>query len=90
MGVLSSNNSYRIRICPFPCIKMKKENILKTKKATTIFGIMALISGFLFLSPSITGGAILERAVSFNSLSLIGLLLIGCSIILAAYSLKKK
>ena len=69
---------------------MKKESILKTRKAATIFAITALIGGFLFLSPSITGGFILERADSFNLLSLIGLLLIGCAIVLAAYSLKKK
>jgi len=69
---------------------MTKENILKTRKAATIFAIVALIGGFLFLSPSITGGFILERPDSFNTLSLIGLLLIGCAIVLAAYSLKKK
>lgn len=69
---------------------MTKGNILKTRKAATIFAITALISGFLFLSPSITGGFILEKSDSFSPLSLIGLLLIGCSIILAAYSLKKK
>ena len=69
---------------------MKKENMLKTKKAATIFAITALIGGFLFLSPSITGGSILERSNSFSTLSLIGLLLVGCSIVLAVYSLKKK
>jgi len=69
---------------------MKKENILKTRKAATLFAVIALISGFLFLSPSITGGFILERSDSFSPLSLIGLLLIGCAIVLAAYSLKKK
>jgi len=69
---------------------MKKEEILKTKKATTIFAILALIGGFLFLSPSITGGFILESSDSFSPLSLIGLVLIGCSIVLATYSLKKK
>ena len=69
---------------------MKKEEILKTKKATTIFAILALMGGFLFLSPSITGGFILESSDSFSTLSLIGLVLIGCSIVLATYSLKKK
>jgi len=68
---------------------MKKEEILKTKKATTIFAILALMGGFLFLSPSITGGFILESSDSFSPLSLIGLVLIGCSIVLATYSLKK-
>ena len=74
----------------FSLYKMKKENILKTKKISTIFGIIALIGGFLFLSPSMTGRFILESVDSFNPLSLIGLLLIGCAIVLAAYAIKKK
>ena len=69
---------------------MKKENILKTKKAATIFAITALIGVFLFLIPNITGNVVLENANSFSTLSLIGLLLVGCAIVLAAYSLKKK
>jgi len=69
---------------------MKKENILKTRKTATIFAIAALAGGFLFLSPSITGRFILENSDSFSPLSLIGLLLITCAIVLAAYSLKKK
>ena len=69
---------------------MTKENILKTKKAATIFAIAALIGGFLFLSPNITSGVILENTNSFSPLSLIGLLLIACAIVLAVYSLKKK
>ena len=69
---------------------MTKENLFKTKKAATIFAIVALIGGFLFLSPKITGNVVLENANSFSTLSLIGLLLIGCAIVLAGYSLKKK
>ncbi|MHA1988967.1 MAG: hypothetical protein ACW98D_20295 [Promethearchaeota archaeon] len=68
---------------------MEKEHILKTKKATTLFALAALVGGFLFLSPSITGGAILESASGFRPLSLIGLGLIACAIILAGYALKK-
>ena len=75
---------------PSSLYKMKKENLFKTRKTVTIFAITALIGGFLFLSPSITGGFILESSDSFNPLSIIGLLLIGCAIVLAAYSLKKK
>jgi len=69
---------------------MTKENILKRKKAVVLFALAALVGGFLFLSPNITGGFILERTDSFSPLSLIGLLLICCTIVLAAYSLKKK
>ena len=68
----------------------QKRNWLKRRRIVAGFGMAALIGGFLFLSPSITGGSILESSDSFNPLSLIGLVLIGCAIVLAAYSLKKK
>jgi len=69
---------------------MKKESLLKKRKATTIFALAALVGGFLFLSPTITGGAILKNSAEFNPLSVIGLLLICCAIVLAVYALKKK
>lgn len=69
---------------------MKKENFFKTRKATVSFALMALVGGFLFLNQSITGNIILDSENSFNLVSLMGLLLIACSIILGAYSLKKK
>lgn len=67
-----------------------EENILKKRKTVALFAIAALIGGFLFLSPNITGGVILEKPGSLGMLSLIGLLLIFCTIILAIYALKKK
>ncbi len=69
---------------------MKKKDLFKTKKITVLFAAAALIGGFLFLNPSITGGFALENKDSVNLLSIIGLSLIGCAIVLAAYSLKKK
>ena len=69
---------------------MEKQNILKTKKVTALFAIVALIAGFLFLNPSITGGFVLENSNALNPVSLIGLVLITCEIILAVYSIKKK
>jgi len=69
---------------------MEKENLLKKRKVTTIFALAALVGGFLFLSPTITGGAILENSAGFNPLSVIGILLICCAVVLAIYSLKKK
>jgi len=69
---------------------MKKENFFKTKKATVSFAIIALIGGFLFLNRSITGNVILDNKNSFSLVSLMGLLLIACSVILCAYALKKK
>jgi len=69
---------------------MKKENFFKTRKTTVSFAIIALITGFLFLNRSITGNVILNNENSFSLLSLIGLLLIACSVILGVYALKKK
>ena len=63
---------------------------LKTKTATFSFAIIALISGFLFLNQGITGNVVMDNKYPFNMVSLIGLLLIACSIILGLYSIKKK
>jgi len=68
----------------------QKENLLKNKKVVASFAIAALIGGFLFLNPSLTGSAISIQETPLNLLSLIGILLIACAIVLAAYSLKKK
>ena len=69
---------------------MKKESFFKTRKAIASLAIVALIGGFLFLNRSITGNIILDSENSFSLLSLIGILLISCSVILGAYALKKK
>ena len=68
---------------------MKKENWFKQKKITGTFGLVALATGFLLLNKGITGYATSEIQNTSNPLSLIGLLLILCSGILAAYSIKK-
>lgn len=66
-------------------------NWLKTKQGTTIFALIALISGFIFLNQStLTGNIISAGEGSFNLISFIGLLLISCSIILAVYAIVKK
>lgn len=67
----------------------KKQDWFKQKKVTACFAIIALAAGFLFLNRSITGN-IISTGHSYNPVSLIGLLLIMCSIILGAYSLKKR
>jgi len=69
---------------------MKKEIWLKKKKVTGTFAVIALISGAIFLRHNITGNIILSDKYSFNLLSLIGLLLVLCSTILGAYSIKKR
>ena len=68
-----------------------KEPKLKSKKATAIFAIIALIAGTIFLSGNtITGNVVLTDRYSLNLISLIGLSLIACAIILGAYSIKSK
>jgi hypothetical protein len=69
---------------------MEEEIWLKKKKVTTSFAIIALAGGFLFLNSGITGNVVILNKGSFNVLSLIGLLLIFCSAVLAAYTIKKK
>jgi len=73
---------------------MNKNNFwisLKAKRSTTIFALIALIGGFLFLNQSnVTGNIILSKENPINIISIIGLLLILCSVILSLYSIKKR
>jgi len=69
---------------------MKINELLKEKKTTGIFAIIAFIGGFFFLNQTVTGNVIIESEKSINLISIIGLALIACAIILAFYSLKKK
>ena len=65
------------------------ENFFKKKSVTSSFALVALAGGFVFLDKGITGNIILKGAESISWISIIGLLLILCSIILGAYSIKK-
>ena len=67
-----------------------KTNWMKKRKIIAMFSIVALIGGILFLDPNITGNLILEKKIRFNFISLIGILLVTCSVILASYSIIKK
>jgi len=67
-----------------------KENFLTKKSVSWAFAIIAVISGFLFLDSNSTGNVILNKQTPVSLLSIIGLLLIACSAILIAYSVKKK
>ena len=71
-------------------MKNKKINFFKTKKVTTSFAIIALIGGFLFLNKGITGNIILSDKYSFDLVSLVGLALVGCAVVLGVYIVKKK
>ena len=68
----------------------KKTNFLTRKKTTAFFAIISAIGGFSFLNKNITGNIILQEGHSFDLISLIGLALIACAIVLGVYSLKKK
>jgi len=71
-------------------LKRNRENFLKKRKVTAAFAVIALVGGFIFLNRGITGNIILDSRYSFNAVSLIGLLLILCSSVLIAYSIKKR
>jgi len=63
----------------------------KEKKVTAIFAAVAFFTGFLFVDRgSISGNIILDGSYSFNIVSLIGLLLVLCSAVLAAYTIRKR
>lgn len=65
-------------------------NWLKTPLATAVFSGISLISGILFLNKNLTGKVIVGNNTTINALSVIGSLLVVCSIILAIYSLMKR
>ncbi len=70
---------------------MKKQSWFKKKKTTAIFTIISFIFGFLFLRQGkVTGNIITNKYYSFSLLSLIGLLLIFCAIVMALYTTKKR
>ena len=64
----------------------------KNKGVTAIFAVVAFFVGFLFVDRgSISGNIILgESNYSVSIISMIGLLLVLCSAILAAYTIRKK
>jgi len=61
---------------------------LKSKTATSIFAVVALLGGLTFINKNLTGNAILNYTQPYNYLSLIGIALIFCSITLAVYAIK--
>jgi hypothetical protein len=70
---------------------MKKQNLFKKKSITASFAITSFIVGFFFLRQGrITGNIIANNYHNFSLLSLIGLLLVFCAIIMAVYTIKRK
>lgn len=70
---------------------MEKTSWFKEKKVTAVFAVVAFFAGFLFVDRGgISGNVILDGTQNFDIVSLIGLLLVFCSAILAAYAIRKK
>ncbi len=69
---------------------MGKLNWFKPKRVAAVFAAVSFVIGFLFLDKGITGNVILDNKYPVDFISLIGLLLILCSAILAVYLIKKQ
>jgi hypothetical protein len=67
-----------------------KKKFFERKGITWAFAIIALIFGFMFLDSGFTGNVIVNKQSTINFISIIGLLLIACSTILIAYSVRRK
>lgn len=68
---------------------MGKAKWFKIKGIAAIFAVVAFVTGFLFLDKGITGNVILDNKYPVDVISLIGLLLVLCSAILAVYIIRK-
>ena len=69
---------------------MGKLKWFKAKRVAAVFAAVSFVIGFLFLDKGITGNVILDNQYPVDFISLIGLLLILCSAILAVYLIKKQ
>lgn len=66
------------------------EHWLKHRKATGSFALISLAFGFFFLNRgTITGNVVLNNQYPVNPLSLVGLLLVICAVILSGYSIRR-
>ncbi|MCK5603926.1 hypothetical protein KAR91_18710 [Candidatus Pacearchaeota archaeon] len=68
----------------------KISEILKGKRFTAGFAFFGLMWGFMFMEGSFSGNVVLAREVAFNPVSLIGALLMICSVVLIIYSVRRK
>ena len=63
----------------------------KGKKVTTSLAFVSLVSGFLFMANSgITGNVVKNHYHQVSILSIVGLLLVFCSVALAIYTINKE
>jgi drug/metabolite transporter (DMT)-like permease len=68
---------------------MGKVKWFKTKGVAAVFAGLAFVVGFSFLEGGATGNVILDNHYPIDIMSLIGLLLVLCSAILAVYIIRK-
>ena len=70
----------------------KKQSFFENRSVVAVFGILALFAGFSFIQPKgvVTGNAVLSARYGVSFLSIIGILLLICSMVLIAYSIVKK
>ena len=72
-----------------------KESFFHKKSVTATIGIVALFGGVYFLISSlgvigVTGNIIYDNVYQINLVSLVGLLLVLCSVVLIIYAIRKK
>ena len=68
-----------------------KNRWFKANKVTITFAIVAFFTGFLFVDRgSISGNVIVDNTPTFNIVSIVGLLLVFCSVILVVYTIKNR
>ena len=65
--------------------KKNKKTLLKEKKALAFFAIIGFVLGVIFLDLKPTGNIILNKYCPYTAISLVGVSMIFCSIILVAY-----
>ena len=70
---------------------IKATESLKTRKATIAFAAASLIGGLFFLNYTNITGSVVSEGIGFSNLfSIIGALLLACSAILIAYTIRNK
>jgi hypothetical protein len=65
--------------------KHHEESFFKKKSTIAVFALVAFVAGVIFLDKRATGNIILNKYQPFNAVSIIGMLLILCSVILIGY-----
>lgn len=68
---------------------MGKVKWFKAKSVAAVFAVVAFVAGFLFLDGGASGNVILNNHNPVDAMSLIGLLLVLCSVVLVVYITRK-